>query len=191
MSRLRAPLGLIAAAAMLGSHWAAYLLSAPDPHDRAHLLQTTGHGYWPLASSIAVAALVLGLGTFIGRSFTPTIRSSRARILGHALPRLLYLQIGGFVTLEVLERFASGHGIGASILVQKTMLVGVALQVVVAVLASVALAFIALVVDRLVRRPAPATHGASTLTDLVSYLSTPRLVPATGAHTLRGPPVRP
>lgn len=47
MTRLRAPLGLIAAAAMLGSHWAAYLLAAPDPHDRAHLLHSSTQNMGP------------------------------------------------------------------------------------------------------------------------------------------------
>lgn len=36
---------------MLGSHRLAYFLAAPDPLERAHILETTGHGYWPVASS--------------------------------------------------------------------------------------------------------------------------------------------
>ena len=190
MARLRAPLGLIAAAAMLGSHWVAYVLAAPAPHDRAHLLQTTGHGYWPIAISIAVAAAVLGLGSFITGSLTSHVRGSRQRIVGHALPRLLMLQVSGFITLEVLERYLSGHAIGLDTFTQKTLVVGVAVQAVVALLSTIALAFVALVVDRFAQ-PTPArAAGSTTLAALVSYFSTPRLVPATGAHTLRGPPVR-
>ena len=175
---------------MLGSHWAAYLLAAPAPHDRAHLLQTTGHGYWPIAISVAVGAAVLGLGSFITGSLTPRVRGSRQRILGHALPRLLVLQVSGFITLEVLERYLSGHAIGVDTFTQKTLVVGVAIQIVVAFLSTIALAFVALVVDRLARPATTPTQGSTQLAALVSYLSTPRMVPATGAHTLRGPPVR-
>jgi hypothetical protein len=184
----RVPIGSIAAAAMLVSHWAAYLLAAPDPHERAHLLQATGHAYWPFAMSLAVGAAVLGLGTFIGRRLSAQTRTSKTSIFGHALPRFLALQVGGFATLEIVERVLAGHSFGAGDLVATTFLVGIAIQVVASVLSTFLLVALAYVVDHFVAPIAAPSHDTISL-PLVSLIHAPRLVPATGAHSLRGPPV--
>src|SRR5688500_11096574 len=120
MARARIPLGLIALAAMLGSHWLAYVFAAPDPHARADLLLSTGHGYWPTAAGFAVAAIVVGLGSFISQRLAPEARTSRRLIFAHALPRFLAIQIGGFTALELVERMASGHAVTIRDLVAMT-----------------------------------------------------------------------
>ena len=189
MARARAPLGLIAAAAMLGSHWVAYLLAAPDPHARAHLLQVTGHGYWPLAISLAIVGGVVGLGSFVSSRLRPEHRTNRQRIFAHALPRFLTLQVGGFVVLELVERALSGHSVGLSTLAASPLVIGLVIQGLAAFLSALLLVLVAFVVERFsaVQLPTPASAAP---TQLVSLVHAPRLVPATGAHTLRGPPLR-
>jgi hypothetical protein len=189
MARVRAPLGLIAAVAMLGSHWVAYLLAAPDPHARAHLLQITGHGYWPLAISLAIVGGVVGLGSFVSSRLGLDRRTNRQRIFAHALPRFLTLQIGGFVVLEVVERALAGHSVGLSTLVAAPLVIGLVIQGLAAFLSALLLVLVAFVVERFSTTPIP-TPTASAPIQLVSLVHAPRLVPATGAHTLRGPPLR-
>ena len=185
----RAPVGLIAAAAMLGSHWVAYLLAAPDPHARAQLLLGTGHGYWPVAVTLAIAAGVCGLISFVGHRVSTNGRSSRSRIFAHSLPLLFLLQVGGFAVMEFGERLASGHGFAMSDLFAATFLIGIAIQALVSVLSALLLVLIAFVVERLAVG-SPVVGSISAPQPLVSLVSPPRLVPATGGLTLRGPPLR-
>jgi hypothetical protein len=185
----RAPLGLIAAAAMLGSHWVAYLLAAPDPHARAELLLSTGHGYWPVAVTLAIAAGVCGLVSFVSHRLSTNVCSSRRQIFAYSFPRFFVLQVGGFAVMEFAERLASGHGLAVSGLLAATFLIGVAIQALVSVLSALLLVLIAFVVERLAVRSS-AVGSTSAPQPLVSLISTPRLVPATGGHTLRGPPLR-
>lgn len=189
MARARASLGLIAAAAMLGSHWVAYLLAASDPHERAHLLEAAGHSYWPTAITLALAAAVIGFISFVGNRLHPETRSSRGQIFAHALPRFLGLQVGGFMVLEFVERLASGHGLAVTGIFMTILAVGVAVQLVAAVVCTCLLVLVAYVVERVFTRPAPVPTSAPPL-PLVSLVHIPCLVPATGAHTLRGPPLR-
>ena len=189
VARARLSLGLIAAAAMLGSHWVAYSLAAPDPHERAHLLQAAGHGYWPTAVTIALGALVIGLISFVGSRLSTQAKASRSRMFAHAMPRFLGLQVGGFLLLEVVERAASGHGIAFSRMFLTILVVGVLVQTVAALLCSLLLVLIAKVVERITFRSVPQPASTSPL-PLVSLIPIPRPVPATGAHTLRGPPLR-
>jgi hypothetical protein len=172
---------------MLGSHWVAYFIAAPDPHDRAHLLRSTGHAYLPIVISVAIAAAVFGLGKFIAGRFSPALRRSRSQIFSTAVPRFLGLQLGGFAALEIIERMVAGHGFGLDSLGEKTFLVGLAVQALTAVLAAILLVLVAFVIDHLVRPAATPTHNTAAPT-FTSLISAPRLLPATGAHTLRGPP---
>lgn len=189
MARARLPLGLIAAAAMLGSHWAAYFLAAPDPHERAHLLQVSGHSYWPTAITLALGAAVIGLIAFVGSRLKPEVRTSRSQIFSGAFPRFVSLQVGGFLILEVVERLTSGHGLVLTGMFLTILLVGVVVQVAAAVVCSLLLALIAHVIERIASRPVHVPTTTAPL-PLVSLISIPRPVPATGAHTLRGPPLR-
>lgn len=190
--RMRASIGLIAGGAMLGSHWLAYVLAAPDGHARAHLLQVTGHGYWPLAMALAIAGIVAGLLGFVGHrlSADPTIASSRAGIFRLAFPRALALQVGGFFALELLERGIVGHAVGLSTILESTFVIGMAAQLAAALLAAILLVGVAYVVERLVVRPAAPKQTSTLATPLVSLIAAPRLLPATGGLTLRGPPTQ-
>ena len=190
MARARLPLALIALAAMLGSHWLAYVFAAPDPHARADLLSSTGHGYWPTAAGFAVAAIVVGLGSFIAQRLAPEARTTKGEIFANALPRFLAVQIGGFTALEIVERLASGHAISMRDLFATTFVVGIAIQAIAALLSALFLVLVATVVARFLAVGVRPQNTAGASLPLVSLVPAPRLVPATGAHTLRGPPAR-
>ncbi|HWC15047.1 MAG TPA: hypothetical protein VG929_10705 [Actinomycetota bacterium] len=187
MVRARWILALIAGAAMVGSHWVAYLLAAPDAHDRAVLLDATGHGYWPLAATLAVAAIFIGLAAFAAERLHPGATATRGDVFRSAAPKLLGLQVVGFVLLEVTERLAAGHAIEAATFVGPTMLIGLLVQLVAAVVAAAVLGLVAYAIERFVARP-PRVRRPTFVPRFTSLVSAPRPLLATGAHTLRGPP---
>lgn len=191
--RMRAPIALIAGAAMLGSHWLAYLIAAPDSHARAHLMEVTGHGYWPVAAGLAIAALVASLFGFVGNRLSADgdISSSKARIFAHALPRTLVLQVGGFFALEVIERLLVGHDVGLTTLLESTFVIGVAIQIVAALLTALLLVGVAYAVEHLIAKRSRPASTARISIPLVSLIAAPSLVPATGGLSLRGPPSLP
>jgi hypothetical protein len=175
---------------MLGSHWLAYLLAAPGSHARAELLDTTGHGYWPLASTFGVAALVIGLVSFVATRFRARTPGplGRNRLFVTSLLALLALQVGGFTALEVIERVLAGHSVGLANLLEPTMVIGVVIQVLAALVAAVVLTAIAAVVDLIAYGTRRPQTTPAPLTKLASLIAAPRLLPATGASSLRGPP---
>lgn len=188
MVRARWILALVAGAAMVGSHWLAYLLAAPDAHDRAALLAGTGHGYWPLAATLAAAALFVGLVGFVGDRLHRRTADSRSDIFRRAAPKLLGLQVTGFVLLEVTERIAAGHVIEAATFVGPTMLIGLLVQLVAAVISAAVLGLVAYVIERFVARP-PRVRRSTIVPLFTSLVPAPRPLPASGAYSLRGPPV--
>jgi hypothetical protein len=114
-----------------GSHWAGYLLAAPNPDARAHLLASTGHSYWPVAASAAWFALAAGAASFLYRAATRSGYEARGRLFVVTALSLMALQATGFVLLEATERVASGMGI-AHLLQEPAVLIGLALEAVVA-----------------------------------------------------------
>ena len=190
MARGRTYLGLIAGAVMLGSHWLAYVLAAPGGHARTHLLDTTGHGYWPVAAMLGIAALVMGLVSYVTSRVTAESRGSlsRKRLFLTSLSALLVLQLGGFVALELIERAVAGHSVGLANLLEPTLAIGLVLQALTALVAAAVLTAIAAAVDLIVHRNAHPRATPEVLTELTSLIAAPRLTPATGAATLRGPP---
>jgi hypothetical protein len=87
----------VAAIATLATHYLAYQLAVRDPHQRAHLLEETGHGWlgwlWPM---VVVAGAVLITGAFCTR---------RNRSDHHLGAKAVYLAAAGsFLGIEVFER---------------------------------------------------------------------------------------
>ena len=175
---------------MLGSHWLAYLLAAPDGHARAHLLEMTGHGYWPIAIALGIAGFAAGLFGVVARTLggDPALTSSKARLFASAFPRTLALQVGGFAALEILERVLVGHSIGLTTLLEPTFVIGLALQLLAALVTALLLVGVAYAVELLVALVTAPTATATLPIPLISLIPAPRLVPATGGLTLRGPP---
>lgn len=189
MTRARLTLGAIAGAAMLASHWVAYVLAAPGTHERSHLLLTTGHGYWSWAVVIGAVALVAGLATFVAGRVVDERSGpgTRRGLIASCLPRLLALQVGGYVALELAERALSGHGIGPASLVAPTLLIGVLVQAVAALLSSLFLALVAFVVRHLVTTVRVVTPASISI-PLTSLIARTRPLLSTGGRSLRGPP---
>lgn len=153
----RASLGGVAAAGVIGSHWLAYLLAVPDPHERIGALARTGHGYWPVGVALALGCLVAGLAGF-------TLRRLRGRdepvhpYVGTAT-RLVALQGTAFVLLEVLERVVAGASV-TSVVSEPAFQLGVVIQVLVASGAALLLLMLGRAVDAVIRRARRTVSGA-------------------------------
>lgn len=148
--RTRLWLGGLAAGGVAIAHLVAFVLVAPDPHEREMLLAATGHGAWPIIVSVATGAAVAALARFgISRlrdepSSFPTVS------YGVTVGRLFFLQVLAFLLLEALERLATGHALAASLLLEPVILIGLAVQVPVAMAGAGLLVMLLRLVDRLV-----------------------------------------
>jgi hypothetical protein len=172
------------------SHWLAYLVAAPDPHDRLELLQNTGHRLWSVVVAVAMGALVWSLVDFV----LGATRASRRRnsSLSHDLPvtvaSLLGLQEGIFLALESAERLVTSGSV-AGLLQEPAVIAGLLIQIVVAVAGALLLRALACVVHKvLAGGRSPVRTSAQLPTWETTSASVPCISPATGGPTLRGPP---
>jgi hypothetical protein len=134
--RPRIYLALVAFAGTLAAHSIAYRIAAPEPHHHASLLLETGHGYWSFVTPLAVGLAVAGIaGALLGRA------RYRQRFGGIA-GRAVILQVAAFLIMETVERASVGGSI--SVLQEPVVLIGIAVQVLVAL----ALAGLLLVLTR-------------------------------------------
>ena len=175
-----------AAAGVVIGHTLTYLVLFADGNRHA-VLARTGHGYWEFALALAALLSVVSVVTTILRHF----RSGRRSVAAAGLPfwgfvaRLLPLQVGLFLALEVGERLATG---GLHISTHRLALVGSLLQVAVGLglafglraLARLARAVGAALASRPAQRRNPAFRPLRSLHVAPSLLD--------GARTLRGPP---
>jgi hypothetical protein len=133
------PLAGAAAAGTLVGHWAAYLLAFPHAHARAEMLSEAGHGYWGSALKVVTVLALAGLGALVVRTAAvPNEPMSGFRTFTWVFRRLAVLQILAFVCMEVVERMVAGAPLGA-LLGHDVFVLGLALQVAVAGLATVVL----------------------------------------------------
>ncbi len=191
--RARLSLGGLAAGGVVVTHWLAYRLSAPDEATRAELLRSTGHRLWPVISAIAMGALVTGLIGFAGEwLWGPSSRAARRSRLGlyrYAATGLIGLQAVGWVMLEGAERlFLRTHP--EEVLHGHAVLIGLLIQVLVALIAAGLLVVFAEVVDRIARL-VRASHAAvsSAATRLVgSQVAALKPLLGVGGAIPRGPP---
>lgn len=177
-------MGALAFAAVLASHHIAYRLAAPDPHYRAELLHATGHRYFTYIAALGLGLLVAALTTFL-RSNVGDVDAARTRF-AYVTPRLLFVQLSAFIALEFTERALLGSGT-EHLISLKPVLIGLALQFVVAAIGALCLCLVAYVARRL-RARAPARTSASPR--WTAHKEPPPLRPlvAAGAATPRGPP---
>lgn len=139
-------LACLSFAGIVAGHLAAYAFVAPDPHDRAGLLESTGHGSWALPVFLAMALLIPAILISVSDRLS-------GRSTGHARSALVLgvLQVGGFVALEALERLGSG-GLSIELLSEPAVLAGVLVNLLIAAAAPLLLAAVAVAVCRLVGR---------------------------------------
>jgi hypothetical protein len=182
-------LGGLAAGGVAAAHVLAFLLVAPDPAQRAAMLEATGHGAWPLAVTLCMGALVAGLAGFaVGR-----LREDETRprdLYRGTLGRLLGLQILGFVLLEALERVAR-HELSAvlGLLGEPVVLIGLVLAAVTAAVGAALIVLFAGLIDRLVVRVRALPRAPRALVPTgLAILCPPRLRIVLGSVSPRGPP---
>ncbi|MCU1448090.1 MAG: hypothetical protein JWP02_260 [Acidimicrobiales bacterium] len=121
---------------VVAAHAADYALSFPDPARRSHELAASGHGYWPVALALAVAAGVgaacIAVRRGLGGSSVP------ARL---GIGTLATAQVALFVVVECVERLGAGVD-PRPFLHSPQLALGIVLQVAVAGAAVVVLRFV-------------------------------------------------
>jgi hypothetical protein len=150
------PFGGIVVAGAVGaglvlSHWLAYLIAVPHAHERERVLESTGHGSWPLAAAVAAA---LGLVALVVTGSRAVVQARDAdlgqRRLRYLVVRLAAMQIPAFVLLEAIESIASGTA-SLDVALQAPFLVGLGLQLIVATALAVLLSRFARAAARIAR----------------------------------------
>lgn len=189
---MRLWLGGLASAGVAFSHFLAFLVAKPDHADRSTLLAETGHSYWPYFIALALGALVAGLVGFAAERVwgrPPGDRPGLRRMYGFTATRLVLLQVLGFLYLEAGERLAV-HGSFASLFDEPVVLIGLVVQVVVALAAAALLILFARAVDGLRALLRPLARPPKEVVLPRGALSFPRpaLRLAVGGRTVRGPP---
>lgn len=138
-------------AGLVLSHWLAYLIAVPHAHERARLLESTGHGYWPLATAAAAALGLVALVLTGSRAVSQARNADSAdERLGHLVLRLAGTQVPAFVLLEWLERLAFGKP-GLAFAMQAPFLVGLGVQLIIATVLGVFLSRFARAAARIAR----------------------------------------
>lgn len=180
-------LGLLAFGGLVGGHFLGYLAAAPDAHARVDLLAATGHSSHGVLMSLGAAAMiaaVIGLVFRQVRGRGPSERSCAGVLRAGAI--LWVLQSVGFTVLETFERGGLAHA--AHLLHEPAFLLGLAAQLVVALLAVALVWLLSLTVEALLRlltRPAPE---AAPIPNRIVSAPHPRVAIARRAWNLRGPP---
>jgi hypothetical protein len=100
----------VAAAGLLLGHILTYLIAAPQADRRASLLAHTGHGYLGLITEPILAFAVVATIALFLRGLTHPVGAVRMRSVAVAL---IALQSAGFVSMEIVERVASGASLAA------------------------------------------------------------------------------
>jgi hypothetical protein len=161
-------------------HLSSYVLAYPAHGSRAGHLRATGHGSFRAVMLTAAAALAVGVGLTVLRS----IRPRSTFVLRRLALTLGAIQVLAFAFLETAER---GFDPGAAA-ADPAVLMGLVLQVVVALLLSLAVVGLARSVRAIfVRRritgrraSAPRAPSPAPFVDLLVFLR---------ARPLRGPPL--
>lgn len=176
---------LVAAAGLFAAHTLDYLIAFREPIHRLYVLDRTGHGYLPSVAGLAVAAAVVAVLLTVvagvrGRNDPPRLRNLFAW--------LAVCQTGGFILLEVSERFVAG--LPAHHLLSPVLPLGIVLQVAVAAVVAATLRVIVRASRALVRssrRRTPRTLGTSRTTQ--PSLIRPRRIDRVRPCAPRSPPL--
>jgi cytochrome bd-type quinol oxidase subunit 2 len=188
--RLRLLLAGAAAAGVILAHAAAFLIAEPHSHAREELLASTGHRYWALTITVALAILVGGLYSLVMSRIRAARPLSPGAMFLESAPRLALLQVVGFVLLESIERLSVGHPL-SELFTEPVVVIGVVAQILVATLGAAVLALLSRAVDAIVavlRRPEAGTRRVLSLAPTGTHRPVKALV-AVGGRTVRGPPV--
>ena len=153
----RLPLAGAAAAGAVVGHGLAYALAVPQPGRRLAVLAGSGNGYWSAAIAAASVLGLASLGATLVRSFHAGLRPggrTAAEPMGRPAGRLALLQVTIYLVQELIERAAAGVPLGGPVN-GRLLLTGVAVQLLVAVVLALGLAWagrVAEVAGRALRR---------------------------------------
>ena len=132
--RLRGfPIFGTAAAGLVLGHALAYLIAIPDPHQRVFALQRTGHAYLPALDQAVLMLVVAGMAAVVVRAFAHT--GDRTERFGRLARVLVVAQTCAFAAQEVLERLVSRAPLGG-LAHDHILVTGIAVQIVVAIVAA-------------------------------------------------------
>jgi hypothetical protein len=187
----RLALTMVAMAALLLAHWAAYVLAYRDIGLRVIVLAQSGHSYLTTVSKLSLIFVLIGFAWIAIAAWDRRTPAGGGSLRFRAVAlRLGGIQLIGFSVLEVVERLLV-HAPVMEMFSHYTYVLGLLMQVVTALAAAVVILLLA----RTVRQVASliATRRWPTLrantfgrTPLVSAVALRRgLVGATG---VRGPP---
>lgn len=122
-----------AAAGLVLGHALAYLIAIPDPHQRVFALQRTGHAYLPALDQAVLMLVVAGMAAVVVRGVAHT--GDRTERFGRLARVLVVAQTCAFAAQEVLERLVSGAPVGG-LAHDHILVTGIAVQIVVAIVAA-------------------------------------------------------
>ena len=132
--RLRGfPIFGTAAAGLVLGHALAYLIAIPDPHQRVFALQRTGHAYLPALDQAVLMLVVAGMAAIVVRAFAHT--GDGTERFGRLARVLVVAQTCAFAAQEVLERLVSRAPLGG-LAHDHILVTGIAVQIVVAIVAA-------------------------------------------------------
>lgn len=190
--RVAAPWLPVFGVGMLGvviGHSLTYLLAVPSAV-RSNLLAMTGHAYWSNAVSAGLLAGLAALGGVAIRSFRSGRRGIHRHPPGYAdgVWRLAMVQVLVFGALEVCERAASGVPL-ASMFQDHILPIGVAIQVLVALVGAIGLVLLARVAKGLGARLSGRRQTRRGVTPVMpAYCHRPHLTLSYDPCGPRGPP---
>ena len=140
-----------AAAGLVLGHALAYLIAIPDPHERAFALQQAGHAYLPALDQAALMLAIAGVVAVVVRAFGGRPGGATERF-DRLATLLVVVQTSAFAGQEVLERLVSGAPLG-ELAHDQILVIGVLVQVFVAIVAAAVLWLLARTSSRLASIP--------------------------------------
>jgi hypothetical protein len=177
-------------AGLVLGHVLAYLIAVPDPHHRAFVLQQTGHEYLPAMAEAALVLALAGIAAVVIGAFAPEPRGG-SEALWRLAGRLALVQVLAFGGQEVVERIVAGAPL-RHLASDHILVIGMAVQVVVAVAAAAFLRWLARTSTRLaetisLRAPLPR---AGAVMALASSSWSPGTSASGSVGNVRAPPSR-
>lgn len=184
--RMRAVLGALSIAGVVGTHLMAYAFTEPALGLRAPAIFASAHNHWNYLVAAALAASAWGLSRYVSDRVEEE-RVPPDQVAMSALPRLTVLHMSGFLVLEFLETSFTGGDVH-HLLSQKPILLGLVVALIMAALGSVLLGLIAATVDFVSRTVSKFSSPACDGVSIVPSGFTPPCAFDPAAWGLRGPP---
>jgi hypothetical protein len=145
----RLPLAGAAGAGAVVGHGLAYALAVPEPGRRLALLAGSGHAYWSGAIAAAIVLGLVSLGATLARNFRAGLRTGgrpAGEPLGRLAGRLALLQVTIYLVQELIERAAAGIALAGPVH-GRLLLTGIGVQLLVAAVLAVGLAWVGRVAE--------------------------------------------